>query len=79
MTILSFPTVIDGTHTLRLTGILDHRAIAYCELGLTNDQAHVATLYSVFVDPDARGHGYARSLVSAAIEAAPAHGKTVVN
>jgi ribosomal protein S18 acetylase RimI-like enzyme len=79
MTILSFPTTIDGAHTHRFTGILDQQLIAYCELALTNEQAHVATLYSLYVDPTHRARGYASRLVSAEIEAAQTLGKTAVN
>jgi ribosomal protein S18 acetylase RimI-like enzyme len=79
MTIFSLPTRIDGAHTHRFVGILDHQLVGYCELALTNEQAHVATLFSVYVDPTHRGKGYARRLVSAAIEAAQAQGKTAVN
>ncbi|RZK37501.1 MAG: N-acetyltransferase [Hymenobacter sp.] len=50
-----------ATHSLRRTG---------------TEQAHVATLYSLFVYPTHQGKGYASNLVSAAIQAAQAHGKT---
>jgi GNAT superfamily N-acetyltransferase len=79
MTILSLPTTIDRAYTVRFTGILDHQEIAYCELALTNAQAHVATLYSVYMNPAHRGKGNAQHLVSAAIAAAQERGKTAVN
>jgi ribosomal protein S18 acetylase RimI-like enzyme len=71
MTILS--TDIDRTNILRFISILDHQAVGYCELALTNEQAHVATLYSLYVDPAHHHQGYARSLLLTAIEAAQTH------
>lgn len=79
MTILSLLTLIDGGHRIKFTGILAQQLVAFCELDLDQPQAHVTTLFSVYVDPAHRHQGYARSLVLAAIEAAQAHGKDAVN
>ena len=79
MTIYPLLTTIDGSSRIKFAGIQDQQFIAFTELDLDNVQSHVATLYSVFVDPAHRHQGYARILVTAALEAAHGHGKRAVN
>ena len=78
MLILSLPTLIDGSNRTKFTGIVNDQLAAFFELDHDQPQAHVATLYSLYMDPTHRGKGYASRLVSAALEAAQTQGKTAV-
>lgn len=79
MLILSLLTHIDGSTRTKFSGIVNDQLVASCELDHDQAQAHVTTLYSLYVDPTHWGKGYATDMVYTAIEAAQAHGKTAVN
>ena len=80
MTISPLYLQIGRTERIRFTGIINNVAVACCDLDLTvnNDTPQVATLFTVYTHPYFRGKGYARSLISSAIETAESYGRSVV-
>ena len=80
MEIIPLYLQIGRTERIRFTGIINKVAVACCDLDLTvnNDVPQVATLYSVYTHPYFRGNGYARSLLSLAIETAESYGRSVI-